>query len=1099
MMKTYKILLSFFLILMTGLGFSQSVPSYVPTNGLVGWWPLDINPNNSFGNGLNGSFNGSFVSSGRNCAQFNNSLLVIPGEPVFNISNFTTSYWIKINSHTIHTGIQFGIPNGPLRWAIGWYPSAFLFAQMTCAGGWGQGNYFDNNVNFNTGTWYHLTIVHIGITTKLYINSNLIGTLSTAAPLNCWNSSMNLYIGGDIGGGAIEYFDGYVDDFGFWNRALTQQEITNLYNSQVPQPCTTSVTTSLNINGCGFAVLSNGDTVTQTGNYLDTLSTLGGCDSIINQSVTIQPSSNCNPIPSYVPTNGLVGWWGFNGNAQDGSGNGNHGTVNGATLTTDRFGNQNGAYEFSNTFGRIQSVQLNLSNTFTFLISIKLNNYNQIGTPFEINEGFSCNLNPQIWPNNGNLYLARCGNGMLNPLLIGDINSLIGVWTHLVVVHEGSTTRLYKNGTLMSVINHQWPQTSLVNLTLANDGNTPFNYQSKCTFDDLGIWNRALTQQEITNLYNAQSCQVSITAQPSNQTTGTNRNVQFSVVSSDSNSTYRWQTDMGLGFQNLTNAGQYAGVNTSTLNVSNTSPHNDNQLFRCIVSTTNCGSDTSDAVTLNVNTSSSSTGVPNKFNYQLVVRDTSGQLVTNRPVSMRLSLQRGPQMTNLYTETHQLTTNSNGLLTCIIGSGQPTLGMMDTIDWSGGMVYVKTEIDMSGGSNYSLVSTRELLSVPYALYSLNSGSSTPGPVGPMGPQGLQGNDGPQGVPGPQGPQGSFPAGTQPGEINYWNGTTWVSVPPGMRGQFLAFCDGVPTWGGCLPQVTTSPITNVGAFNPTTGGNVTSDGGSMVSARGVVYGTSSNPTLSNNFTTDGTGTGSFISVLSGLSPVTTYYVRAYATNGVGTSYGNEFDFTTINFMCGTTSIVDLDGNIYNTVQIGTQCWTQSNLKVTKYRNGDNIPTGLSDAQWGSTSSGAYAIYNNDPVNDALYGKLYNWYAVTDSRGLCPTGWHVPSDGEWTTLTTFLGGQSVAGGAMKSTATQPTPGGWYAPNTGATNSSGFTGLPGGLRASGGGFSDLGYTGTWWSSSFGGSIGAWYRILFYGNADATIFYNDPSSGFSVRCARD
>jgi len=299
-------------------------------------------------------------------------------------------------------------------------------------------------------------------------------------------------------------------------------------------------------------------------------------------------------------------------------------------------------------------------------------------------------------------------------------------------------------------------------------------------------------------------------------------------------------------------------------------------------------------------------------------------LVTNQPVGMRLSLQRGPQMTNLYTETHQLTTNSNGLLTCIIGSGQPTQGMMDTIDWSGGMVHVKTEIDMTGGSNYSLVSTRELLSVPYALYSLNSGSNTPGPVGPMGPQGptgndgstgpqgiqgndgsqgvpgpqgVQGNDGPQGVPGPQGPigltgpQGSFPSGTQPGEMNYWNGTTWVSVPPGTRGQSMIFCDGVPTWGGCLPQVTTSPITNVSVGTPTTGGNVSSDGGSMVSARGVVYGTSSNPTLSNNFTTNGTGTGSFTSVLTGLSPVTTYYVRAYATNSLGTSYGNELDFTT----------------------------------------------------------------------------------------------------------------------------------------------------------------------------------------------------------------
>ncbi|MBU6331267.1 MAG: hypothetical protein KGQ80_02480, partial [Bacteroidetes bacterium] len=98
------------------------------------------------------------------------------------------------------------------------------------------------------------------------------------------------------------------------------------------------------------------------------------------------------------------------------------------------------------------------------------------------------------------------------------------------------------------------------------------------------------------------------------------------------------------------------------------------------------------------------------------------------------------------------------------------------------------------------------------------------------------------------------------------------------------------------------------------------------------------------------------------------------------------------------ITDVDGNQYNTIKFGTQCWTQSNLKVSKYRNGDNIPTGLSDAQWGSTTSGAYAMYNNDAANDALYGKLYNWYAVTDSRGLCPTGWHVPSDGEWTTLTT-----------------------------------------------------------------------------------------------------
>ena len=550
---------------------------------------------------------------------------------------------------------------------------------------------------------------------------------------------------------------------------------------------------------------------------------------------------------------------------------------------------------------------------------------------------------------------------------------------------------------------------------------------------------------------------------------------------------------------------------------------------------------------------------PNLMSYQAIIRNASNQLIVNAPIGVRVSILQGSATgTVVFRETYNPnpTTNSNGLLGLNIGSGLSLIGSFAQVNWSQGPYFVQVEADPNGGTNYTISSVSQLLSVPYALHAKTAEvPGLPGPQGPIGltgpagPQGVPGNDGavglqgpigltgptgpqgpagsngavgpqgpigltgpqgPQGVPGPQGPQGSFPAGTQPGEMNYWNGTSWVSVPPGMRGQPLIFCDGVPTWGGCLPQVTTSPITNVGNGTPTTGGNVTSDGGSMVSARGVVYGTATMPTLSNSFTTNGTGTGSFTSVLTGLSPLTTYYVRAYATNGVGTSYGNEFDFTTINFMCGTTSIVDIDGNIYNTVQIGTQCWTQSNLKVSKYRNGDNIPAGLVNADWQNTTSGAYAIYDNDPVNDGLYGKLYNHYAVTDSRGLCPTGWHVPSDGEWNVLVKYLDPNadtvcancwqsSIAGGSMKSTATQPTPGGWYAPNTGATNSSGFTGLPGGYRDSGGGFNDLGHFGNWWSSSDAGSGNAWYRLLNYDYADAfrTNYYH--RNGFSVHCARD
>jgi len=215
--------------------------------------------------------------------------------------------------------------------------------------------------------------------------------------------------------------------------------------------------------------------------------------------------------------------------------------------------------------------------------------------------------------------------------------------------------------------------------------------------------------------------------------------------------------------------------------------------------------------------------------------------------------------------------------------------------------------------------------------------------------------------------------------------------------------------------------------------------------------------------------------------------------------------------GTPTVTDIDGNIYNTVQIGNQCWTQSNLKVSKYRNGDNIPTGLSNSAWENTTSGAYAIYdNNDPVNDGLYGKLYNWYTVNDSRGLCPTGWHVPSDGEWNVLVKYLDPSadtvcgncwqsSIAGGALKSTAMQPTPGGWASPDTGATNSSGFTALPGGLRYNDGGFYNVASYGYWWSSSVSSGSNAWNRDLYYTSSNIGRLIYGRANGFSVRCLKD
>ena len=604
-------------------------------------------------------------------------------------------------------------------------------------------------------------------------------------------------------------------------------------------------------------------------------------------------------VPSYVPTNGLVGWWPFNGNAQDASGNGNHGTVNGATLTSDRLGNQNGAYSFNGIDNWIQ-VQDHPSlrpSQITIALWVKLSaNNNQYGLVTKTNvqtaigEQYSVQFNIMA-PNELRFSIKNGSNcqpgNNWREIGIPSVHQ-VQQWQMIVCTYDGTTLKYYLNGILNSIqLNHSGGIDDCIGGSL-NFG----RYWYCCNFllgdlDDIGIWNRALTLQEITDLYSAQSCQLSLTTQPSNQTIGANRNAHFSVVSSEPNSTFRWQTNLGFGFQDLQNAGQYSGTQTSTLTVSNTSPQNNNQLFRCIVSTTHCGIDTSDVVTLNVNSSSTSTGVPNKFNYQLVVRDTAGQLVSNRPVSMRLSLERGPQMSNLYTETHQLTTNSNGLLTTTIGSGVPTHSSMDSLDWSLGDVFVKTEIDMTGGSNYSLVNTRELLSVPYALYSLNSGNSTPGPAGPMGPQGPAGATGPQG---PQGPTGTgIVPGNQSGEMMFWNGTAWTLLVPGNHGQVLVYCNGSPSWGPCSPHVTTLPVSNTNSHSPSTGGNVTSDGGLPVTARGVVYGLNPNPTLSDNYTVDGAGLGLFNSNLNGLHALHTYYYRAYATNSIGTSYGNELNF------------------------------------------------------------------------------------------------------------------------------------------------------------------------------------------------------------------
>lgn len=231
---------------------------------------------------------------------------------------------------------------------------------------------------------------------------------------------------------------------------------------------------------------------------------------------------------------------------------------------------------------------------------------------------------------------------------------------------------------------------------------------------------------------------------------------------------------------------------------------------------------------------------PNKFSYQAVVRNSSNELVVSQPVGVKISLLfNSPTGIIVYQETHTPQSNANGLVTLEVGNGEVVAGDMSTIDWGAGSYFIKTEVDPNGGTNYSVTSTSQLLSVPFALYAANGGSGEPGPQGPQGPQGPAGPQGPtgatgatgpqgptgpqgatgatgatggagpqgpQGPTGPQGPAGNFSNGNQPGEMMYWNGSAWVAVAPGTEGSTLTFCNGVPTWGPC-PE----PPVQVGSF------------------------------------------------------------------------------------------------------------------------------------------------------------------------------------------------------------------------------------------------------------------------------------------------
>ena len=1220
-MKQFSTLL-FCLCLFSGLQ-AQNIPSYLPTNGLVGWWPFNGNANDESGNGNHGTVNGATLTADRfgnpsNSFVFNglNSNIRINNSTSLNPTSISISAWVNISSNSGTNEFQSIVA----KW---WqdiscnnnsdnYLLTFKNQSNSIYGFSSLNNQLPNAISsppnsLEFGQWIHIIFVHDKlIGQKIFLNNSLVASKVIAGPI-C-PSTNDLYFGADnyLGNSLWRYLNGSLDDIAIYNRALTQQEITRLYQAgnetslsyQLSQqklgdcndsPVKLSVQTSVKVKtdsagsigsnsamAYGNILNDGGKTITRRGFCWDTsanptlsnsFSENGSGSGTFSGSLSTLSPSTTYYLRAYAGTATEV-WYGNELSFTTSS------STTSATCGTPNIHNPNLSYgSMSDQDGNVYKTIV-IGNQEWMAENLKTGHYrNGDAIPRVTEMDYWRGLNSGAWIYPSNNPANECPYGKLyHWYAVVDPRGLCPTGWHIPTAADWNQLEDFLGdtiaGTKMKSASSLWAYENGAGTNesgfsglpggfcgygiLGNVGTEGFWWSSTTGYPGF-ITVRTLVARNLTDasgspghgnsvrclkdssengMINGLSCSFVTTSNPiiaGKETSGTFINVNYNSSNGGNYNSKKFKVTGVPGLNATLSSGNFS-FNGGLLKIKlNGVPTCEGEAeFFLEVGGQIC------QITLQITSgvqveSTSLTGISLVHNPEIsygIVADNEGNSYKTVVIgsqewmaeNLKTSIFRnGDSIQNIKMESDWRNVSTSPawcnyfnepLYECSYGKLYNWYSVEDSrglcpVGW-----HVPTESEWKIlqnylGDNYAGFKTKSaspLWFVPNGD-SINISGFSALPNGLRDQYGFFNQESGSSYMWSSSPSGeSFAKNI----YNYFGGT-WISSDVAHKKAGLAVrclkgepetcsvdsldCQNIQNNGYLVEGQLASEVSTVLNYFGGNGGDyhkriVRSEGVSGLTA------TLSAGTLQN-------GNGLLTYIISG-RPTSSgiAYFSIY--------FGNKYCYFTRTISTIGGGVTDIDGNNYGSVIIGNQEWMSENLKVSRYRNGDPIPTNLSDVAWASTTSGACAIYDNDASNNTTYGKLYNWYAVADPRALCPTGWHVPGDLEWYSMENFLDTSindpnlssirgSVIGSRLKAISSL-----WLSGSSGSNNLSGFSALPGGGRLNNGPFSSIGNLGVWWSGSANSELLSWARLIDSDTYNTRGTWN-KSTGMSVRCLKD